>query len=213
MSSLTFLVADDHRVLRIGLSHLLQETFSDCRVIESRSCQETLSIVSSEDVNLLILDIDFPDGNSLTIVDDIKEVKHDLKIILFSSYDRDFLIDSYKYLPVNGYIQKSSSEEQVINAINAVLDGGEYFDGGLDDTLGRKESKGIKMQNPQKILSSREFEVAALMVEGLGNLEICNKLNLNKTTVSTYKKRIFEKLELESIASLIELFNFYKLSN
>lgn len=212
MSSLVFLVADDHKVLRIGLRHLLQESFSDCKVIEARSCQETLSMVSSEDVDLLILDIDFPDGNSLSIIDDLTAIKPDLKILLFSSYNEEFLSSGFQYQAVKGIIQKSSQEEDVLNAVNEILLGGKHVNPNLKLAFSSNEIKGLKVSNPKELLSQRELEIAILMVDGLGNLEICNKLNLNKTTVSTYKKRIFEKLELESIPRLIELFNFYKIT-
>ena len=67
-----------------------------------------------------------------------------------------------------------------------------------------------KPKNPLEQLSNREIEIAKLLVEGFSNIDICNTLNIQKSTVSTYKNRIFEKLDVDNLSSLIQIFNFYK---
>ncbi|MFH6968696.1 LuxR C-terminal-related transcriptional regulator [Flavobacterium sp. FlaQc-28] len=108
----------------------------------------------------------------------------------------------------SGYLNKETSEEEMKNAINSMMLSGKYLtqnvkDRILDSYITKKPT------NPLDLLSNREIEVAQLLIKGYGNLEILELLNIKKTTVSTFKNRIFEKLEIDNLADLIRFFQLY----
>ena len=108
----------------------------------------------------------------------------------------------------NAYLNKLSDEEIIRKALIGLVTEGRYLSDLAKELIFTSYVKG-KPLNPIDHLSERELEVARLMVKGLGNLEISNVLQLQKTTVSTYKKRIYEKLQIDHLAALIEVFTYY----
>ena len=105
-------------------------------------------------------------------------------------------------------MNKEISEDEIKHAINTIMSSGRYITQNIKDRiLDFYISK--KPVNPLDLLSNREIEVAQLLIKGYGNLEILELLNIKKTTVSTYKNRIFEKLEINNLADLIKFFQLY----
>jgi DNA-binding NarL/FixJ family response regulator len=107
-----------------------------------------------------------------------------------------------------GYLNKLSSETEFKKAFKAMMEEGAY----MSDAIKQKiinASLQKKSDNPLDILSNREIEIARLLVQGEGNLEIANRLNLQNSTVSTYKNRIFEKLSISNTVALVSLLQAY----
>ncbi|MNR27313.1 Oxygen regulatory protein NreC [compost metagenome] len=108
----------------------------------------------------------------------------------------------------NGYLNKLSKEGEIIEATKAILEKGKYIQPKIVNKIVESALKKTPL-NPLDMLSKREFEIAELIVAGDGNLEICNKLDIQMSTVSTYKYRLFEKLGVNNIVELIEIFKIY----
>ena len=207
-----FLVADDHSLLRQGVSLIIKELFLNATVFQAGNFKDTLRILRENIVDLLILDVNFPDGNSLKILTEIKIIQPDIKILMFSGFDENIYAMRYLNAGASGYLNKESSEEEMKKAINAMMLSGKYITSNVKERiLDSYISK--KPINPLDLLSNREIEVARLLIKGYGNLEILETLNIKKTTVSTYKYRIFEKLQISNLPSLIELFQLYSEEN
>ncbi|MCO6148354.1 response regulator transcription factor [Flavobacterium sp. NRK1] len=198
---MTILIADDHSVVRQGVSLILREFFDDIAIEHSESFPETLSMLKINSYDLLLLDINLPGGNNVTMINESRVVQPNMKILMFSAYDEDQYALRFLQAGANGYLNKLSSEEKIIDAVKVVLGGGVYTD--LDLTVYSQDS------NPLDSLSNRELEIAGLLVKGEGNLEIANKLNIGMSTVSTYKGRIFEKLNVTNVVSLAEKYKMY----
>ncbi len=209
LSKFTFITADDHSVVTKSLSFIMKELFSNATIYELNNLTDVVEKLNTTPVNLLMLDVTFPDGNSLAVIPTIKKIQPNLKILIFSGHDEDIYAMRYLQAGADGYLHKLSTEDEIKMAINEVMTFGRYLSRNIQEKLTNNYIF-KKPQNPLEQLSNRELEIARLMVEGYGNIEICAALDLQKSTVSTYKNRIFEKLQIEHISELIHLFNLYK---
>ncbi len=204
----SFLIADDHIVVRQGVSLLIKELFQNPTIYQAGSFKDTFKILNETPIDLLVLDINFPDGNSLNIIADIKNSQPEIKILIFSGYDEDIYAMRYLNAGASGYLNKGSSEEEMKQALQSMFLSGKYITQKIKDRILDSYISKTPI-NPLEQLSNREVEVARLLIKGYGNLEISEFLQVKKTTVSTFKNRIFEKLEIDNLASLIEIFHLY----
>lgn len=205
---LRILLVDDHSVVRHGVSVLLKKAFDGVTVTHADSFEDLLTKLS-EKQDLLFLDINLPGGNSTKMVEEIRSSHPNLLIMMFSAYDESRYALRYIHAGANGFLNKYSKDEEIIKAVKSILETGKYVSDVvkeiiLENTLFKKPI------NPLEKLSDREIEVAELLVNGDGNLEISNKLNIQMSTVSTFKTRIFDKLGINNIVKLIEILNVYK---
>ena len=204
----SFITADDHSVVTQSLSFILKDLYKDPIVFKIENISDIIKVLNDNTVHLLLLDVAFPDGNSLGIIPTLKKMQPELKILIFSGYDEEIYAIRYINAGANGFLSKISSEEEIKNAITAVMNSGKYLSKNIQEKI--MDSYILKKPtNPLEQLSNRELEVAKLMVDGYGNAEICQALNIQKTTVSTYKTRIFEKTGIDNLSYLIQLFNLY----
>lgn len=197
------LIADDHSVVRQGVSLMLKDTFDHIEIEHAESFYETLNMIKDDEFDLLLLDINLPGGDNVSMIADVRGLQKDLKVLMFSAYEEDQYALRYLQAGAQGFLNKLSSEEKIIEAVNAVLKGGVYF----SDTIDPVAAKSI---NPLDTLSARELEIAGMLVKGEGNLEIANKLGIGMSTVSTYKSRIFEKLGVNNVLAMAEKYWHYK---
>ncbi len=209
LNKFTFIAADDHSVVTKSLSFIIKELYSNATVYEIGNIADVVKKLHETTVHMIILDVSFPDGNSLAVIPTIKKIQPNLKILIFSGHDEDIYAMRYLQAGADGYLHKLSTEDEIKMAINEIMTFGKYFSRNIQEKLTNNYIF-KKPQNPLEQLSNRELEIARLMTEGYGNIEICAALDLQKSTVSTYKNRIFEKLEVEHISELIHLFNLYK---
>ncbi|GGG63287.1 response regulator [Epilithonimonas arachidiradicis] len=200
----TFLLADDHSLIRQGLVFMLEEIGLDCEIFQASNLSQVLDTVQSQAIDIAIIDAHFPDGNSLTILPKIKEINPEIKVLIFTGIDE--ATQSLKFINAgaNGFLSKLSEEEEIKQAILRMLRYGQYISP-LTQALMMNSMQNPKLINPLESLTERELEIAELYAKGLGNLEIASRLDLKQNTISTVKKRIFEKLNIENIVELAEL--------
>jgi two-component system invasion response regulator UvrY len=205
------LVADDHGVVRYGAVFLIKEMFPEANVLQAEGFKDVLNIVNKQYIDLLVLDINIPGGTNTKMLDTLKSMQPDIKVLIFSAYDEQLYAIRYIQAGAKGYLHKQSWHSDIKIAINTVLKGENYIsqtvkDSLLDNAISNKE----KEANPLNKLSNRELEVSKLLIEGLGISEISNSLNLQMSTVSTYKNRILEKLNVPNVVQLLEVFRLYE---
>jgi DNA-binding NarL/FixJ family response regulator len=206
--SINFLLADDHSLIRQGIVFVLEEIGFDYEVFHASNLQQTLEAVKNHSIDIAIIDAHFPDGNSLTILSEIKEIRPEIKILIFTGIDEN--IHSFKYINAgaNGFLSKMNEENEIEQAILKIKNEGEYISPVTQALLMNSLHNG-KQIDPLSSLSERELQIARMYAEGYGNLEIAVKLDVKQNTVSTVKKRIFDKLKIENIVELIELIKNY----
>lgn len=202
------LIADDHSVVRQGVSLILRDYFTGMEVTQAETFDSTLEMLKRESFSLMLLDINLPGGNSITMIGDVRAIQEKVKILVFSAYDEDQYALRYIQAGADGYVNKLSSEDKIIEAVKTILAGEKYVSYTLKKLLSQHPD--VKLHdNPFYLLSNREMEIMLLLVNGEGNLEIANKLDIKMSTVSTYKSRIFEKLGVNNVVTLAEKFRLH----
>jgi len=198
------LIVDDHLVVRVGVSTVLKEQIEGVAISNAENILEMIAILKQQSFDLIILEINISGGKSSEILSEIKIIQPEMKILIFSTYDHR---SAYKYilLGAHGYLNKLSCEKEIVTAVKTILELGSYISSEIVDKIIQAALHKIEM-NPLDILSKREFEIAELMIIGNGNLEIANKLNIQMSTVSTYKNRLYEKLKIRTVVDLIDIF-------
>ncbi|MFO7445331.1 MAG: response regulator transcription factor [Ignavibacteriaceae bacterium] len=202
------LIADDHSFIREGLKNVLSREL-DLKVIgEARNSVEVLEHLKNNKTDVLLLDISMPGRSGIDIIKDIKNLYPDVKILMLSMHPEDtFAIRSLK-LGASGYLTKDSAPDELVKAIRKVISGGNYVSITLAEKLAGHLKQGMD-KLPHENLSDREFEVLRLIAGGKTVSGIAVELNLSVQTVSTYRARILEKMNMKSNAEL----TYYAVAN
>lgn len=203
------LIADDHSIVRLGASVIINEKFKNTEIISATTIEEVYENLNNSNFDLLLLDINMPGGNNIKVIKEIIGIQNDIKILVFSSYDENIYALRYIEAGAAGYLNKNTAMEELANAIQSIQERGRYMSDTIKDLYVQKlttNKSTLDKANPLYKLSNREMDVAKHLIEGHGILEVSNLLKLSSSTVSTYKSRIFEKLIVNNIPELIELF-------
>lgn len=204
-----FLLADDHSLIRQALSILLEDIGIEGAVSQASNLSQVMDVVKSEPIDIAIIDAHFPDGNSMTIIPEIKKINPGVKILVYTGVDEKAQSLKFINAGADGFLSKMAEEEETKLAILQMLETGQYLSP-ITQTLLMSALQNPQLADPLKTLTDRELEIAELYGQGLGNLEIANRLSLKQNTVSTVKKRIFEKLNIENIVELANLLKNYE---
>lgn len=203
------LIADDHGIVRMGLAQVIKQLRPSAHLQEVDDYRSLAVLVGNEPFDLVILDVNMPNGNLQQAIDFIKLKQPRTKILVFSSQDEHLYAVRYLKMGADGYLNKLSSKEKIDKALTAMLDKGEYISEQLKDVMVAKSLNKKQTATPLETLSDRELEVANRLVEGIPLKELSHQLNLHTSTISTYKNRVFEKLEIQSIPELVEILRMY----
>lgn len=206
--NLNILLADDHSVVRHGISLILKGSFDNLDIAHADDFLKTIQFLKTQDFDLVILDISIPEGKGIQMVELIKNIQPLVKILIFSAHEEELYALRYLKAGADGYLNKLSSETEFQEAFNSMIKNGNYVSQSIKNQI-VSNTLNKKSDNPLELLSNRELEIARLLVRGEGNLEIANKLELQNSTVSTYKNRIFEKLVISNTVALVALFKSY----
>lgn len=207
----TVLIADDHEIVRRGIRMMI-ESFrlpGTYQFIEATSCAEVARVLSRERVHYAVLDMVLTDGNILSVIQHIEACSAQTNILIYSmnsekTYARRFIAKG-----VRGFLCKRTSIDELEKAVRSIFKGEVYLSEELKATL-ITNLQPNNSQNPIDSLSDRELEVVEYVVIGMGTKEIAQRMHLDITTVSTYRRRAFEKLEVENVIELKEKFHLYK---
>lgn len=198
------LIADQHPITRKGIISLLLEDDKYEVVGEISDGNDILKFLTKNEVDVLILEIDIPNLNSITTIKSIKREFSHIKILILSCHPEEmYALSAIKY-GAAGYISKTASLERILEAVNQIQKGGIYINEQLSNKLVNDGDNTQGLAYKYKKLSSREIEVLNQLSNGKRNKEIAADLNINEKTVSTYKMRLLKKLEAKNVAELIK---------
>lgn len=200
----TFLLADDHSLIRQGVAFLLEEIEVDCEILQVSTLSAVLETLAKHPIDIAIIDVHFPDGNSISVIPQIKKTQPDIKILIFTGIDEEAQALKFINAGADGFLSKVSEEEEIKNAILNMQKYGQYISP-MTQSLLLNSLQNPKVVNPLSRLTEREMEIAQMYAKGYGNLEIANNLSVKQNTISTIKKRIFEKLNIQNIVELSDL--------
>jgi len=196
------IVADDHSMIRKGVKLLLMSRLHCKNVSEAESCSGLMQELKKGICTHIILDVVLADGTSLEIIPTIKKLYPAIKIMIFSMQPSDIYYEAFRLYDIRYYLNKSASEDETIDCIRRFLNS-EWYPLPVADTASN---------NPFALLAPRELEVLHYLLNGHSTSNIAETLNLSNSTVSTFKKRIFEKTGTTNLAQLYELSSIHNLA-
>ena len=196
------LIADDHPIVRQGLRQILSEIPDMVVAGEAVNGQETLDQVRAGGWDVLVLDITMPDRSGLDILKELKHQQPDLPVLVLSIHAEEQFAVRLLKAGASGYLTKENAPDELVKAIRKVVDGGKYISQSLAESLAF--SLDVTSDRPRhETLSDREFQVMQLMASGKTLTEIAEELSLSAKTVSTYRSRLLEKMNLKTNAEIV----------
>lgn len=203
MDRVKIIIADDHEIVRSGIKFTLASEEKFEVVDEASSFEELVDLLSNQSYDLLILDLNLGDKNGIPSIREISDRFSEMKILVLSMFPEDpYALQSIQ-AGAAGYLNKKMVATQLLHAIEEVMAGKTYLDPEYMDTLPYGTELGKSSKSSLELLSKREFEVYEMITSGVTYKEIAQKLELSPKTVSTYRTRILEKLELSNTNQLI----------
>ncbi len=195
------LVADDHAVVREGLKQVLAEIPGKVVTDEASNGQEVLDKVWKNNYDVVVLDISMPGRSGLDILKEIKNHKPRLPVLVLSMYPEEQYAVRVLKAGAAGYLTKESASTELMAAMQKVLQGKKYISTSLAERLAfdleRDTEKAVHEE-----LSDREYQVMCLIASGKTVKEIAEELSLSVKTISTYRTRILEKMDMKNNAEL-----------
>jgi two-component system, NarL family, invasion response regulator UvrY len=196
---LKILIADDHAIVREGLKQILADTPDMMVAGEAENGQQVLELIRNRDWDLVLLDINMPDGNGLDTLKQLKKEKPDLPVLMLSMYpEEQYAIRSIK-AGVAGYLTKESAPEELITAIKKVARGGKYVSASLSEKLAVYLETGAE-KPLHEMLSDREYQVILMIAAGKTVTRIAEELSLSVKTISTNRARALKKMGMRNNA-------------
>lgn len=213
MSEITRIVlADDHALVRDGIRSLL-ETETDLEVIgEASNGKEAIELVEKVDPDLLIIDIRMPVMNGIDAVEILTKSNSRVKSIILSMHDSEEYILKAISAGANGYLLKDTDKTEFIKAIHTVREGGKYFSGDISNVLVNnllspkkplsKKEKSSNLGDNIFDLTNKELQVLELVLSGLTNQQISEKLKNSKRTIETHRFNLMRKMDVKNLIDL-----------
>lgn len=197
-------IADDHAVVRRGLSEIIAEDAQLHVVGQAGSAGELFDVMRSRPVDMVVLDLTLGDRNGIDLLKHIRSEFPRVTVLILSMHAEDIYAVRALRAGASGYIQKESAPEQLLAAIRRIASGRTYLSPAMAERLATDVSRGGVALLPHERLSDREFEVFRLLGAGRSVTEIANNLNLSVKTVSTHRTHILTKTGLQTNAAIVD---------
>lgn len=198
---MNILIADDFPLFRRGVKDLLTDGLETVTVEECGSAHELLELARKKKWDMVILDITMPGSTGTDTLKQLKAECPKLPVLVLSMHPEDqYAVRMFK-AGADGYLTKASAPEELVEAVKKLLAGGQY----VSRLMAEKLALTIKVGTvavPHEQLSDREYEVMCLIASGKTVSEIAETMHLGVTTISTYRARILEKMNLKNNAEL-----------
>jgi two-component system invasion response regulator UvrY len=204
------LVADDHVIVREGLKSIIREICPVMEVDEATDGDSVFDFVKKTSYDILVLDVNMPGTDAVSMITNILAYKEDSKILVFSMNEEHLYAKRFFKLGVLGYLDKESAAEEIKKALQNVLNAKLYMSENLKRFL-LDDMIEIDKENPFQELTNRELQIVKYLLKGYSPAQIKETLNLHSSTVGTHKIRTFEKLKVKNVFELRELASLYQL--
>jgi DNA-binding NarL/FixJ family response regulator len=193
-------IADDHRVVREGITYMLSEE-PDIEIVgDAAGGEELLDLLDDQPVDVVLLDVRMPGMSGFEVLERIGSDMPQVRVLMLSMHDQPGYVRRAVELGAAGYLLKSSGREELLRAIRTVADGGVYLQGELMEPL---VADVTGTSGPPGRISPRERQVLQLIANGYENKQVATELGLSEATVKSYLRGIFERLEVTSRAEAV----------
>lgn len=210
------LIVDDHAVMRSGLKSLLIDSYQGLRIFETGDADAMLEQFKKTSIDLLIMDLHMPNTDSIGLVELISIKYPRTYILIFSMLPEHIYGRRILKAGAKGYLPKESTITEIREAFTQVMKDRAYLSQKLSELIAYQVPEN-KDSNPFSRLSHREFEITNFLLAGMNIVAIAQKLNVKPSTIGTYKTRIFDKLQVQTLFELKEMallfdFNHHRLN-
>jgi len=187
--------------VRQGLKLILADHFKKAVFGQARNATEALFRITKEHWDVLVLDITMPGRSGLEILQDVKRLRPKLPVLVLSMHPEDQFAVRMLKAGAGGYMTKESADEELVGAIQKVVSGGRYISPSLAERMASYLSVDVQ-KAPHERLSDREFQVLRMIASGKTVSQIGRELSLSVKTISTYRARVLEKMDMKNSAEL-----------
>jgi two-component system invasion response regulator UvrY len=196
------LIVDDHPVVRRGVRELLDDEFPGALFVELDNGEAAVSKVEDETFDVALLDLSMPGRGGLDALKEIRSRRPRLPVLVHSHHaEQQYAIRAIR-AGARGYVTKDTAPEELVRAVREVVAGRRYMTPALAAQIASAISSDPDKE-PHDILSDRELQVLRMMALGKTVRDIAKELGLSDKTISTYRTRVLEKLELRTTADLM----------
>jgi DNA-binding NarL/FixJ family response regulator len=195
------LICDDHKIVRDGLKQILFQLGETTIIGEAGNGNEALNLLKKETFDIILLDISLPDMNGMEVLQSVKAKWPSINILMLSMMPQEQYAILALKLGASGYLTKDTASEELLLAVKKVSEGGKYISNELAENLALNLTKDSSHQK-HELLSGREFEIMIKLANGKSLQDIGKELFISDKTVSTYRSRIMEKMEMSKNTDL-----------
>lgn len=198
---LRILIADDHAIIRKGLRQILLEAYPSAYIEEVGDAEAAINKTITREWDVIICDLSMPGRSGLELVQHVKQNFPKLPVLILSIHpEEQYAIRALK-AGAAGYLSKDAATEELVKAVQRILQGRKYISGSLAEIMASELDPDASKPR-HELLSDRELQVFKLIAAGTAVSEIAEKLSLSITTVSTYRARILEKMDIKTNADM-----------
>jgi two-component system, NarL family, invasion response regulator UvrY len=196
-----FLIADDHSIVRKGIRQILLDEFLNAEITEVGTSNEVLAAVKNATWDVVLLDISMPGRNGIETLEQMRREGIKTPVLILSMHpETQYAVRALK-AGASGFINKESATEELLLAVHKVLLGRKYISASMAEKLAEAMDEEVP-KKAYELLSDREMQVLSLIASGKTVTQIAEEISLGVNTVSTYRKRILEKLSLHNNVEL-----------
>jgi two-component system nitrate/nitrite response regulator NarL len=212
MNPTRILLADDHELVRDGIKSLLENETDFEVTAEASDGKEALKMIAADQPDLLIVDIRMPQMNGIEVVKSLTKDFPDVKKLVLSMHDsEEYVVESIES-GADGYLLKGSSKAEFLKALHAIAGGGKYFAGDISKIIidnfvnGKAKATTKTLESPGEIslLTNREKQILELILDGKGNNDIAESLNISKRTAEVHRFNLMKKLNVKNLIELTQ---------
>ena len=200
-AAMRIMLVDDHPIVRRGVSEILARAFPQATIQEVGTGTDAMGLARSQPWDIVILDLTLPDGSGVDVLKRIREMQARLPVLILSMHTADQFARRAIAAGASGYLTKDTADEELVAAVTRLMRGGKYFGPQvLEHVVAGLYADGD--ERPHERLSDREYEVLRMIGSGKTVSEIAAALMLSVKTVSTYRARVLEKMDMRTNAEL-----------
>lgn len=206
------LIIEDHPLIIMGLKMIILECDPSANFTEAETFPDGLSVLGDSQIDIVILDIEIPGSENIKMIDKIREKRRNAIILIHSGYDETVYALPFLKAGADGFLSKQASKEEIKLAWHTLLAKRKYASANVQQQLlnNISEHRDSTSANSLKSLSPNELQVVQLMNEGKWTKEIASIMNLKENTISTYKRRIYDKLGVNGPVELAQKISVLK---
>jgi len=205
MDIIKVLIADDHEILRYGISTYLASAENIEIVAEASAGDECIELFKETDPDVCLLDISMPGKDGVEITKAIRSIDEEVKILIFSMHIDKKILGKVLEAGINGYLLKNTEKADLLHGIESIAKGQQVFSDSISKMITQSflEKGKIKNGTGPANITNRELEILQLIVEGLTSQQIAKELYISPRTVDTHRANLMEKLDINNTAGLV----------